>query len=253
MEWYYYLLIIAIGVVAGFLNTMAGGGSLISLPLLIFLGLPANMANGTNRIAILLQNVVGAGSFKQQKILDFKIGFQLGLPAVIGSFIGAMLAVDINEDLMRKIIAGVLVMMFFMIIYKPEKWLKGDDKAKSKPGLLKMIVFFFIGMYGGFIQAGVGFFLLAGLVLGAGYDLVKANALKVFIVLLYTPIALVVFMYNNQVDYAAGLILAVGNMIGAFIAARMAVQKGAKFIRIILLVTLIVTAAKLFGLFDYIL
>jgi len=83
--------------------------------------------------------------------------------------------------------------------------------------------------------------------------LVKANALKVFIVLLYTPIALVVFMYNNQVDYAAGLILAVGNMIGAFIAARMAVQKGAKFIRIILLVTLIVTAAKLFGLFDYIL
>lgn len=252
MEWYYYLLIVAIGIVAGFLNTLAGGGSLISLPFLIFLGLPANVANGTNRIAILLQNIVGVSSFKQQKVLDQRAGLQLGLPAIVGSFLGAMLAVDIDEQLMRKIIAGILIMMFFMIIYKPEKWLKGDDGIKSKPGILKMIIFFFIGMYGGFIQAGVGFFLLAGLVLGAGYDLVRANALKVFIVLLYTPIALIVFIYNDQVDFVAGLILAVGNMIGAFVASRMAVKKGSKFIRIILLLTLIFTAAKLFGLFNFI-
>ncbi len=229
------------------LETRLGG------PLLIFLGLPANVANGTNRIAILLQNVVGVASFKQQKVLDQKIGFQLGLPAAIGAFIGALLAADLDEQLLEYIIAGVLIMMFFLVIFKPDKWLKGDDSVNEKPGILKMIIFFFIGVYGGFIQAGVGFFLLAGLVLGAGFDLVKANALKVFIVLLYTPIALAVFMYNGQVDYMVGFTLAIGNMLGAYIASRLAVKKGAKFVRYILLFALIAMAAKLFGLFDFLL
>jgi len=253
MEWYNLLLVVFIGVFAGFMNTLAGGGSLLSLPLLIFLGLPANVANGTNRIAILLQNVVGVASFKQQKVLDQKTGFLLGLPAVIGAFIGAQLAVDLDEQLFEYIIAGILIMMFFLVIFKPDKWLTGDDLTNEKPGTLKMAIFFFIGIYGGFIQAGVGFFLLAGLVLGAGFNLVKANALKVFIVLLYTPIALVVFMYNNQVDYTAGLILAIGNMTGAYIASRLAVKKGAKFVRYILLFALMAMAAKLFGVFDYLL
>jgi len=253
MEWFHLVLVVFIGLFAGFMNTLAGGGSLLSLPLLIFLGLPANVANGTNRIAILLQNVVGVASFKQQKVLDQKIGFQLGLPAAAGAFIGALLAADINEKILEYIIAGILIMMFFLVILKPNKWLKGDDRAKEKPGVLKMIIFFFIGMYGGFIQAGVGFFLLAGLVLGAGFDLVKANALKVFVVLLYTPIALVVFMYNNQVDYTVGLTLAVGNMAGAYIASRLAVKKGAKFVRYILLFALVAMAAKLFGIIDYLL
>ncbi len=251
MEWYYLLLVVLIGLFAGFMNTLAGGGSLLSLPLLIFLGLPANVANGTNRIAILLQNVVGVASFKQQKVLDQKTGLILGLPALIGAFIGAQLAADINEQLLEYIIAGVLIMMFFLVIFKPDKWIKGDDRTNEKPGILKMIIFFFIGVYGGFIQAGVGFFLLAGLVLGAGFDLVKANALKVFIVLLYTPIALIVFMYNNQVDYTIGLTLAVGNMVGAYVASRLAVKKGAKFVRYILLFALVVMAAKLFGLLDF--
>jgi uncharacterized protein len=251
MEWYHLLLVVLIGLFAGFINTLAGGGSLLSLPLLIFLGLPANVANGTNRIAILLQNVVGVASFKQQKVLDQKTGLYLGVPAFIGAFIGAQLASDIDERIFEYIIAGILIMMFFLIIVKPNKWLKGDDKAKEKPCVLKMIVFFFIGMYGGFIQAGVGFFLLAGLVLSAGFDLVKANALKVFIVLIYTPIALVVFMYNGQVDYLMGFTLAIGNMLGAFIASRMAVEKGAAFVRYILLFALLAMAAKLFGLLDF--
>ncbi len=252
MEWYHLLLVVLIGLFAGFINTLAGGGSLLSLPLLIFLGLPANVANGTNRIAILLQNIVGVTSFKQQKVLDQKTGLYLGIPAFIGAFIGAQLASDIDEKIFEYIIAGVLIMMFFLVIIKPNKWLKGDDRTNEKPGILKMVIFFFIGIYGGFIQAGVGFFLLAGLVLGAGFDLVKANALKVFIVLIYTPIALVVFMYNGQVDYLVGFTLAVGNMTGAFIASRMAVKKGATFVRYILLFALVAMAAKLFGFFDFI-
>jgi uncharacterized membrane protein YfcA len=249
MEWTDALLIVGIGFFAGFINTLAGSGSLLTLPLLIFMGLPANIANGTNRIAILLQNVVGVSSFKQQKVFDFKEGIWLALPAIAGSVIGAQLAVDINEALMKQFIGGLLVFMFFFILMKPSRWLQGAENVMAKPGIWQIIIFFFIGMYGGFIQAGVGFFLLAGLVLGAGFDLVKANAVKVFIVLLYTAFALIVFIINNQVNYSVGLVLAVGNMAGAFAAARYAVRLGAKFVRYILLATLVVASAKMFGLF----
>ncbi len=251
LEWYIYLAVIGVGVVAGFINTLAGSGSLLTLPLLMFLGLPANVANGTNRVAILLQNVVGVSGFRQQKVLSFKQGLSLGIPAVVGAVIGAQVAVNFNEELMRRTIGGLLVVMFFLIIFKPDAWVKGKaGDINSKPGILNILVFFLIGIYGGFIQAGVGFFLLAGLVLGAGADLVKANALKVFIVLLYTPLALVVFILHGQVDFKIGLILAVGNMIGAFIGSKVAVRKGPQFVRYILLLAILVSSFKLLGLFD---
>jgi len=253
MEWYLILAVIGVGFIAGFINTLAGSGSLLTLPLLMFLGLPANVANGTNRIAILLQNIVGVSSFKKQKVLDFKQGLWLGIPAVVGSVIGAQIAINLNEEMMRMTIGGLLIFMFFIIIYKPDKWIKGRaGEVSAKPGILQLIIFFFIGMYGGFIQAGVGFFLLAGLVLGAGLDLVRANALKVLIILLYTPLALVIFMINNQVDYKLGLILAVGNMLGAFVGAKATVSWGPKFVRYILLIAVFVSAIKLLGGFELI-
>lgn len=253
MELYLILAVIGAGMLAGFINTIAGSGSLLTLPLLIFLGLPADVANGTNRIAILLQNIVGVASFKQQKIFEWKQGIWLTIPAIIGSVIGAQIAVNFNEEIMRNTIGGLLVFMFFIIIYKPDRWLKGKaGSVQAKPNLLQIIIFFFIGLYGGFIQAGVGFFLLAGLVLGAGFDLVKANAIKLLIILFYTPFALAIFMYNNQVDYKLGLILAIGNMLGAFIATRFAVGWGPKFIRYILLIILFGASLELLGIIDYI-
>ncbi len=253
MEWYMYAAIVGVGIVAGFINTLAGSGSLLTLPLLMFLGLPPNVANGTNRIAILLQNVVGVSSFKQQKVLKIRDGLQLGIPAVIGSFIGAGIAVQVNDDIMQFIIGLLLIVMFFLIVFKPERWIKSQsDQVIQKASWIQIIIFFFIGMYGGFIQAGVGFFLLAGLVLGAGLDLVKANAVKVLIVLFYTPFALVVFMYHKQVDYSLGLILAVGNMLGAFIGSRVAVSWGPKFVRIILMLAVLGSSLKLLGVFDLI-
>ncbi len=250
MEWYLYVAVIGVGVVAGFVNTLAGSGSLLTLPLLMFLGLPANVANGTNRIAILLQNVVGVGSFKQQKILDLKEGLWLAIPAIVGSLVGAGIAINFNEEIMEKTIAGLLLFMFFIIIFKPEKWIKGQEgRYSTKPTLVNSIIFFLIGIYGGFIQAGVGFFLLAGLVMGVGADLIKANALKLFIILLYTPFALAIFMIHGQVDYKLGLILAVGNMIGSFIGTRVAVSWGPRFVRIILLAALFFSSLKLLGFF----
>ncbi|MCD6347625.1 MAG: sulfite exporter TauE/SafE family protein [Bacteroidales bacterium] len=246
MEWYFIPALIGAGFLCGFINTLAGSGSLISLPLLMFMGLPANVANGTNRIAILLQNIVGVSSFKQQKVFKISEGIWLAVPAIIGSVVGASLAISLNETLMTRVIGGLLVFMFFIILIKPDVWIKGQaGLVKSKPSWWQIIMFFAIGVYGGFIQAGVGFFLLAGLVLGAGFDLVKANAIKVLIILLYTPFALAIFIYHDQVNWVAGLILAVGNMLGALIASRFAVSWGAKAVRIILLVIIFGAAIKI--------
>ncbi|MHC1704017.1 MAG: sulfite exporter TauE/SafE family protein [Tenuifilaceae bacterium] len=246
MEWLLYLLVVFVGVITGFINTLAGSGSLLTLPLLIFMGLPANVANGTNRIAILLQSIVGVGSFKQKKVFEWKDGIWLTIPATVGALIGAIVAVDLNELILNRIIGGLLILMFFIILYKPEKWINQQaDSVTPKPTFLRIIVFFAIGFYGGFIQAGVGFFLLAGLVLGAGYDLLKANAVKVLIVLVYTIVALIVFVVNKQVDYFLGIILGIGSMLGAWIATHVAVKRGAGFIRWILLITVFAFAIKL--------
>ncbi|MFH2143904.1 MAG: sulfite exporter TauE/SafE family protein [Bacteroidota bacterium] len=252
LNWYLILAVIGVGFVAGFINTIAGSGSLLTLPLLMFLGLDANMANGTNRIGILLQNATSVASFKQQKVFEWKHGSRLAIPAVIGSLIGAWVAIDIDEKIMKMAIAGILIVMFFLIIFKPDKWIKGQaGKINEKPSLVQYIIFFFIGMYGGFIQAGVGFFLLAGLVLGAGLDLVKANAIKVWIIMLFTIFALAIFIYHGQVDYKIGLILAIGNMIGGFVGSRVAVSWGPKFVRIVLLVAILMSALHLTGVFGY--
>ncbi len=246
MEWYFILALIGAGFLCGFINTLAGSGSLISLPLLMFMGIPANVANGTNRIAILLQNIVGVSSFKQQKVFQLKEGIWLAIPAVIGSLLGAMLATNLDETTMTRVIGGLLVFMFFIILFKPDAWIKGQSGLiSSKPSWWQILIFFGIGVYGGFIQAGVGFFLLAGLVLGAGFDLIKANAIKLLIVLLYTPFALAVFIFNDQVNWTAGLILGIGNMLGAFVASRFAVSWGAKAVRIILLIIVFGASVKL--------
>ena len=253
MEWYIIIGIIAIGFLAGFVNTIAAGGSFIALAFLIFIGLPANVANGTNRIALFFQNIVATRSFKRQKALDLKQGVWFSIPVVIGSVVGAQFAVSIDEKILQKIIGALLIFMFFFILYKPDKWIKGQvGLVQAKPNLIQIIISFFIGIYGGFIQAGVGFFLLAGLVLGAGFDLVKANALKVFIILLYTPFAISIFILNGQINYKIGLILALGNMSGAVVASRFATKKGAKFVRYILLVVLLLASIKLLGLIEII-
>ncbi len=244
------LAVILAGFVAGFINTLAGSGSTITLPLLIFLGLPANVANGTNRISIFFQTLVSVGSFKKQKVIEAKTSMRLAIPAVIGSIIGAQFAVEINERIMNNAIAIMLVIMFFLLLFKPEAWIKGQaDLASEKPGIFQIVIFFVIGIYGGFIQAGVGMFLLAGLVLGSGLDLVKANAVKNLIILLFTSVVMVIFMYNNQINYEIGLILAAGSMLGAFVATKFAVSWGPKFIRYVLLFVILGASLKLFGLF----
>jgi len=245
------ILLVVSGILAGFINTLAGGGSVISLGVLMFLGLPPQVANGTNRIGVLFQTLSSSGSFRHHKILNFGEGTRLAIPAVIGSIAGAQLAVDINEHMFNIMIAFLLLAILVLMFIKPSRWIKGNPELEGKrPGWLQMLVFFGIGLYGGFIQAGVGYFLLAGIVLGAGYNLVKGNAIKVWIVLLYTPFALAVFILNGQVNWTFGLVHGIGNIIGALVATRMAVKRGATFVRWVIVAFILITAADLIGIID---
>lgn len=249
MTWFEITALILSGLLVGFINTLAGGGSIISLSVLMMLGLPATVANGTNRIAIAVQNLTAVSSFKHQKVLDTKKGIWLAIPAVVGSVIGAWIAADINQQVFEYAVGIIMLIMMFFILYKPQRWIKEHaDLVNKKVTWLQIVIFFFIGMYGGFIQIGVGYFLLAAIVLGAGYELVKANAIKVFIVLLYTPFAIVVFFFNNQIDWAYGLVMTIGNVAGAFLASKMAVSWGAGFVRWVIVAVILLTAAHLFDI-----
>lgn len=245
MEIAQILLLIVVGVIAGILNVLAGGGSLLTLPLLIFMGLPAPIANGTNRIAILCQNVVAVGGFKSQGVFPAKLALLCTVPALIGSIIGAQLAIDISEELFKQILAAVMIGVIILMIFDPNKRLKFDEQHMTplRTALL-LFSFFFIGIYGGFIQAGVGFLIMSGLLVH-GLDLVKINAVKVFVVLFYTIAAMAVFVWHDQVNYPLGIALAVGNSAGGWIGSHLAVKKGHDWIKRLVIIVVVIFAIKL--------
>jgi hypothetical protein len=246
------VVIILAGVVVGFINTLSGGGSVISLSLLLILGLPANIANGTNRISIFFQTLSSVGSFTRQKMFTDLRPVWLAVPATIGAILGAYLAVDVNTRVIEIAMAAAMVIMLFFLFYKPDKWLKQNPQLLSGPiRWWQLLIFFVVGFYGGFIQVGVGYFLLMALVLGIGYDLVKANAVKNLIVFFYAIFALLVFMVDGKVNYLYGIILSVGSMVGALIASHLAVKKGAGFIRLVILLSVILTVLQISGLINF--
>ena len=253
IEWYMYPLIVIAGFGAGFINTLAGSGSLITISLMLFMGIPAHLANGTNRVGVLFQTLTSTLSFRQEKALDMRGGLILSIPASIGSILGAQIAVDLNETVLDRTIGVLMLAMLVVILVRPNRWLQGrTEEIQEKPGIKQILVMFIIGIYGGFIQAGVGIFLLAGLVLSVGYGLVSANAVKTLIVLVFTAFALAVFIINDQVLWGIGLLLALGNALGGWAAAKMAVKQGAGFVRWLLIIVVFIAAMRQLGVFDLI-
>ena len=239
-------LLAGIGFVAGVINTIAGGGSLLTLPMLIFMGLPPAVANGTNRIGIFIQCITSMAGFKSKGIKPSLFGVYLGLSALIGSIIGAQIAIDIKGDVFNKILAVVMVFVVVFMVFKPKvKTEDLIDRIQGKHLWLSVLAFFFIGIYGGFIQAGVGIFILLALSSINHLSLVKSNAIKVLVVSIYTIGALAIFIYNQQIDFLYGFILAIGNAIGGWVASRWAVNKGDGLVKVFLIIMVIAMSIKL--------
>jgi uncharacterized membrane protein YfcA len=240
------LLLFGTGIAAGFLNTVAFGGSLLALPVLIFLGLPTAVANGTNRIAIFCQNFSAIIGFRRKGVSDFGYSILLAIPAVIGAVIGAIIAVDIRDAVFNLILAVVMITMLVLTLINPTERLKERIESRDKRSqIIAMVVFFFIGIYGGFIQAGVGLLVITALRLLTGIDLVRTNAIKVFVIFFYTVIALGIFIMKGKVDWYLGPTLAVGNACGAWLGSHWAVAKGEKWIKVMLIVAVVAFAVRL--------
>jgi len=240
------LLLFGVGLVAGVLNVLAGGGSLLTLPVLIFLGLPAAVANGTNRIAILAQNVVAVRGFRHKGMLPLRLALICTLPALAGSALGARLAVDVGDELFRRILAGVMVGVCVVMLVDPTRRIRVDPRTLTRTRTAALAAtFLVVGVYGGFIQAGVGFIIIAGLLVH-GLDLVRINAVKVFVVGMFTMVALAVFLREGRVDWPLGLALAAGNAAGGWLGAKLAIAKGHEWIRRLVLVVVVVFAVRLF-------
>jgi uncharacterized membrane protein YfcA len=237
-----YLLLIAAGVVASVLNVLAGGGSFLTLPILIFLGLPTVVANGTNRVGVLMQNLSAVWGFHSAGVLDWRWALTASVPALVGSAIGTWAALYVGDDLFRRILAIVMVAVTLATLVAPDP--RPDLAARSSRSWFVAFGFLLVGVYGGFLQAGVGFVVLA-ITTWSGLDLVRGNAIKIVTVLLVTVLALGIFAINGSIHWPMGIALAVGNTIGGLLGVRLAVAKGHRWLKGVVTITIIAFAIRL--------
>ncbi|MGH2567082.1 MAG: sulfite exporter TauE/SafE family protein [Bacteroidota bacterium] len=246
IPWELPLLFVA-GIASGFLNVMAGGGSTLTLPLLIFMGQSSALANGTNRVAILIQNVAAVASFRRLDVHEFKRSLSYTLWAMPGAIAGAILGVTISNDAFQKILGIVMIATIFSLFIPAPVTEGAGENRKSSPLIYPAMLF--IGFYGGFIQVSVGFLFMVALYHIEKLNLVYVNMHKVTIVLMYMVPALAIYAWTGNVDWVLGIVLGIGSAIGGWWAAHASVKKGEKLIRAVLVAAIVIMAAKLFEVY----
>jgi len=242
----HFLLVLVIGTAAGFLNVLAGGGSFLTLPLLIFLGLPPNLANGTNRLAIIMQNVFSVGAFVHKKINPGRFAFRATLWALPGGILGAWLATQVSNDQFKTSLAVVMVLMSLFTLFYRQRQGKDplDPEEYQGKWLVPGIGYFLVGIYGGYIQAGVGFLIITVLLM-QNINLVHGNVVKLTVITFFSLTALVIFARSGLVNWGMGAMLGIGNMMGGYLGTHVAIKRGHGFIRWVVTVAVLVFALKL--------
>ncbi|WGK66184.1 sulfite exporter TauE/SafE family protein [Croceiramulus getboli] len=245
------LLLFLAGLITGIINTLAGGGSLLTLPLLIFMGLDSATANGTNRIGILAQSSFATAGYRSKGVGNWKFSFWMGISASLGALLGSSLAISVDDRLFNRILALVMFVVVGLLIFQPKR-VNLTEKATltGLPFGWALLAFFGIGIYGGFIQAGVGFLILLALTNINRLGLIPANAVKSITVLLYTLPALGVFIFYGYMNWGYGIALAIGGALGSWWASRWSVKKGEGPVKVALLIMVIVMGIKLW-LYDH--
>lgn len=239
------LLLAGAGLFAGFLNTVAGGGSLLTMPLLIFMGLPSAEANATNRVALFIQNIFSVAGFRSKGVSVFPFAIWIAVAASLGALFGSSIAVNLEDAVFNRILAVIMLLVVGLTVFKPKTKDKAVELLSRSKVWTSVIIFFFIGAYGGFIQAGVGFLIIAALTGIHGFNMAKTNSIKVFVVLCYTFVALIIFWIEGKIKWEYGLSLAVGNALGGWIGSRWSVNKSDQIIRLILIVMVTGLSIKL--------
>lgn len=246
MEIWQGLLLFVTGIAAGFLNVMAGGGSLLTVPVMVFLGMPGPVANGTNRIAILPQNIAAIATFFRRGRAEFRYSLRLALCTLPGAVAGALAGTRLEGVWFDRTLAVIMLAVMIITVFGKNRptQREGDPLSRRRlaAGCLALVG---VGFYGGFIQVGVGFIIMPVLQRIFGMDLVRVNMHKVFIVSVYTVVALIIFSVRVEVLWLMGLSLAAGNTLGGWLGAHTSVSRGEKTIKIVLNVVLIAFIIKL--------
>lgn len=246
MSWTEALLLLLAGGVAGFLNVLSAGGSMLTLPALMFMGLDSATANGTNRVSIVLQSVSAAWKFRRSGHNEWRLALRLSVPTVIGSLVGAWLATLVGDAVFRWLLIGIMVLMSVLMLMPMRSGVQTrrlESGTLDKPLVLALLL---IGFYGGFIQVGVGILFLVLLHRVLHFDLIQVNILKVLIILIYTLPALGVFIASGNVHWGYGLVVALGSMVGAWLGAQVSLgANGARWIRFFTLAIIAVIILRL--------
>ena len=222
MDFWIYILLFTGGLAAGIINTLAGNGSAITLSILIFSGLPADVANITNRVGAVVQTITAISGVRQSKRTRFlfKDGMWFLIPATIGSVIGAFMAVEVDPQVLRYIIGSIMLTLLITLITNPKKWAGATDTKRSHKTVGNWLWIFAIAIYAGFLQMGIGIMLLSVLVLIARYSLRDANIIKLMLAVILVVPAFIVFVINTDIRWEEGITLAIGQGIGGFVGAR---------------------------------
>lgn len=230
-------LMMVVGIVAGFINTLAGGGSFLTLPVLMMLGMPADVANGTNRVGVLVQSLAGVRGFDRHGALDRGAVVQILIPTFVGSLAGALVASFLPPAVLKPVLLVTMVAMALLMVVRPTVVAPpaGTAPKRLADAPAGYLWLFAAGLYGGFIQAGVGFILIVALAGVLRYDLVQSNALKMACTALFSVVALGVFVIRGQVQWLPGLVLALAQVIGVQLSVRFALQVSRVVLRWVLL------------------
>lgn len=234
-----------VGLGAGLLNALAGGGSFITVPLLIFMGLEPTVANATNRLGVWIQSLFGTTKFRSMGYFPKKYSLQVAFFMAAGAVCGAHLATVVGDATFKKYFAFFMVLMTLVTFFKPSaKELKTDIDFAPKTFLLNAVAFFFIGMYSGFAQAGVGFLIIAASVI-SGLDMVRSNAVKLFTNLVSSSVSVTIFILAGKVLFMPAICMGAGMAIGAVTAAKFSVKVSNDFLKRFVSVVIIIFAILL--------
>ncbi|MFT2110058.1 sulfite exporter TauE/SafE family protein [Marinomonas sp. 2405UD68-3] len=233
MSFTYIALLLGTGFIAGIINTLAGGGSNLTLPALMVMGMPADIANATNRVGVLLQSIAGIIGFKKAKKLDTSDIMPVMIPTLIGGVVGSIIASFAPPELLKPLLLSAMIAMTIIMLVRPSIISPPPGtiphKVKDRPSA--WIALFIAGVYGGFVQAGVGFILIGALAGTLRYDLVRTNALKMVCTLAFTSLAISVFIWNDQILWAPGLTLSIGTVLGSHLAVKFAIKANPKTLK----------------------
>jgi uncharacterized protein len=240
------------GIATGVCNVLAGGGSLISMPLLIFMGLESSSANGTNRVAITIQNIFAVAGFRRRGYGNIRFCMYLVIPAIPGVVMGTIAASTVDDILFRRILSVVMIFVLMQILYRTKKrnrTISSESSLSLHRKIAVMFSFVLIGFYAGFIQAGVGYLVIASLTSIVNLDLIKTNSYKVFVIGLLNTISVLIFLYYGRIVWSLSLVLAAGTGVGGWLGSHIAVIGGEKWIKIFMTISVTAMALRLSGLF----